>query len=226
VVATFCHQIAHGLLIQINDPATSLRLLHVDDLVDALIRLLEPQARASGYVDAGPVYETTVGDLARTLEGFVESRKSLLTSRVGDGLLRALYSTYISYLPTASFAYEVPRHADARGIFVEMLKTPDCGQFSYFTARPGITRGEHYHHTKTEKFLVVRGTARFCFRNIDTGETYELTTRGGEARIVETIPGWAHNIVNIGDDELIVMLWANEIFDRARPDTVAMKVGP
>ena len=122
------------------------------------------------------------------------------------------------------FAYEVPRHGDPRGVFVEMLKTPDCGQFSYFTAHPGITRGEHYHHTKTEKFLVIRGTAHFGFRHILTGETHELVTHGSEARIVETVPGWTHNITNIGSEELIVMLWANEICDRQRPDTVSMKV--
>jgi UDP-2-acetamido-2,6-beta-L-arabino-hexul-4-ose reductase len=105
-------------------------------------------------------------------------------------------------------------HGDPRGVFVEMLKTPDCGQFSYFTAHPGITRGEHYHHSKTEKFLVIKGTARFRFRHITSGERCELVTKGGEARIVETVPGWTHNITNIGDDEMIVMLWANEIFDQ------------
>jgi len=120
----------------------------------------------------------------------------------------------------------VPVHSDPRGSFVEMLKTGDSGQFSYFTAHPGITRGEHYHHSKTEKFLVIKGTARFGFRQIVTGATVELVARGGEATIVETIPGWAHNVTNIGDDELVVMLWANEIFDRARPDTIAARVKP
>jgi UDP-2-acetamido-2,6-beta-L-arabino-hexul-4-ose reductase len=117
-------------------------------------------------------------------------------------------------------------HGDARGTFVEMLKTPDCGQFSYFTAHPGVTRGEHYHHSKTEKFLVIRGTAHFGFRHIVTGEFHEVVTRGEEPRVVETVPGWTHNITNIGEEELIVMLWANEIFDRNKPDTIAMKVQP
>jgi UDP-2-acetamido-2,6-beta-L-arabino-hexul-4-ose reductase len=148
----------------------------------------------------------------------------LLTDRVGSGLTRALYATYVSYLPIEAFAYEVPRHADSRGVFVEMLKTPDCGQFSYFTANPGVTRGDHYHHSKSEKFLVIKGRARFGFRHIDSGETHELVSLGGQAQIVETIPGWTHNITNIGDDELIVMLWANEVFDRERPDTIGMKV--
>jgi UDP-2-acetamido-2,6-beta-L-arabino-hexul-4-ose reductase len=149
-----------------------------------------------------------------------------VTPRVGSGLVRALYATYVSFLPPSAFAYDVPRHADPRGMFIEMLKTPDCGQFSCFTALPGVTRGGHYHHTKTEKFLVIAGTARFGFRNIESGEAHELVVRGGDARIVETVPGWTHDITNIADDELVVMLWANEVFDRQRPDTVAMQVRP
>ncbi|MBM3435330.1 MAG: capsular biosynthesis protein, partial [Bacteroidetes bacterium] len=120
-----------------------------------------------------------------------------------------------------SFSYRVPQHGDARGVFVEMLKTPDCGQFSFFTAHSGITRGGHFHHTKSEKFLVIKGNARFRFRHMQSGETYELFTSGEQAEIVETVPGWTHDITNIGDEEMIVMLWANEVFDRSRPDTYA-----
>ncbi len=225
-VATFCHQVSRGLPVSVNDAASPLQLLYIDDVVEAFAQLAATPAAAGGFIDVGPVYRSTVGEVADMLRGFEASRRSLLTLRVGTGLPRALYATYLSHLPPQAFDYEVPRHADARGVFVEMLKTPDCGQFSYFTAHPGITRGEHYHHSKTEKFLVIRGTARFGFRQIETGQTHELVSRGGEARIVETVPGWTHNITNIGDDELIVMLWANEIFDRARPDTVAMKVAP
>lgn len=224
-VATFCHQVARGLPVTVNDPAAKLRLVYVDDVVGSFIELLGTPP-ASGFVEAQPVYETTVGEVARLLQEFADTRKTLVTPRTGTGLARALYATYVSHLPPEDFSYGVKMYTDPRGEFVEMLKTPDCGQFSYFTAHPGIARGEHYHHTKTEKFLVIRGTARFGFRQIESGETCELTTRGGEARIVESIPGWAHNIVNVGNDELIVMLWANEIFDRARPDTIAMKVNP
>ena len=226
VVATFCHNIARDLPITVNDPSAELKLVYVDDVVAALTGLLKGAPAETGFVEAGPVYPTSVGKVADILRSFAASRASLITPRVGNGLMRALHATYLSHLPRDAFAYAVPVHADPRGEFVEMLKTEDCGQFSYFTARPGITRGEHYHHTKTEKFLVIRGSAHFGFRNIDSGEILELTTTGGEARIIETIPGWAHNITNIGDDELIVMLWANEIFDRSRPDTVAMKVKP
>ena len=224
-VATFCHNVAHGLPISVHDASAPLKLVYVDDVVEAFVRLLDGSG-VGGYVEAGPVYETTVGELADTVRGFAQSRASLMTDRVGTGLVRALYSTYLSYLQPEAFAYQVPRHADPRGVFVEMLKTPDCGQFSYFTAHPGVTRGEHYHHSKTEKFLVIKGTAHFGFRQVVTGETHELVVRGGEGTIVETMPGWTHNITNVGDDEMIVMLWANEVFDRARPDTFAMKVKP
>ena len=223
-VATFCHNLARGEPIQIHDPAAPLSLIYVDDVLDAFVGLLLAPDTPAGFIEAGPIYDTTVGELAQTLRGFAESRTTLITGRVGVGLPRALHATYLSYLPPASFAYEVPRHADPRGVFVEMLKTPDCGQFSYFTAHPGITRGEHYHHSKTEKFLVIQGTARFGFRHIVTGERHTLVTKGSEARIVETVPGWTHNITNIGEDELIVMLWGNERFDPAKPDTFAMKV--
>lgn len=225
-VATFCYNLARGLPVTIHDPAAPLRLVYVDDVVDAFMALIASPAGESGFAEAGPVYATTVGEVADIIRSFGESRSTLVTPRVGSGLVRALHATYLSFLDPDAFSYTVPVHGDPRGEFVEMLKTEDSGQFSYFTAHPGITRGEHYHHSKTEKFLVLRGTAHFGFRNINTGKTFELVTRGGEARIVETIPGWAHNVTNIGEDELIVMLWANEIFDRKRPDTYACKVKP
>lgn len=171
-----------------------------------------------------PLYQISLGDLANLIQRFKESRDSLVTERVGSGFIRALYSTYVSYLPVTQFTYGIASHSDERGTFVEMLKTPDCGQFSYFTAHPGVTRGGHYHHSKSEKFLVIRGKALFKFRQILTNEHYEIIVDGSHPKIVETIPGWSHDITNIGDDELIVMLWANEIFDRQEPDTISSKV--
>jgi UDP-2-acetamido-2,6-beta-L-arabino-hexul-4-ose reductase len=224
VVATFCHNIACGLPIIIHDPITPLKLVYIDDVIDNFIDLLDNTTAESGFKKISPVYETTVGEVASYIQAFKDSRNTLITEKVGTGLIRALYSTYISYLPTESFSYKVPKYGDTRGVFVEMLKTTDAGQFSFFTAHPGITRGEHYHHTKTEKFLVIKGKAHFGFRNIDTNETHEMVTNGDAPEIVETVPGWTHNITNIGDEEMIVMLWANEIFDRARPDTIAHKV--
>lgn len=225
-VATFCHNIARGMDITINDQTAPLKLVYIDDVIDAFTRLLNDPPASAGFIEAGPLYSTTVGEVAQILRTFSESRNSLLTPCVGTGFVRALHSTYISYLDPQDFAYEVPLHADSRGVFVEMLKTPACGQISYFTAHPGITRGEHYHHSKTEKFLVIKGSALFGFRNIITDETHELITRGNEARIVETAPGWTHNITNIGDDELVVLLWANEIFSGEKPDTISLKVKP
>lgn len=223
-VATFCYNIARGLPVQIHDPAAPVTLVYVDDVVDQFIKVMDggdAMLDADGFATVTPHYTTTVGAIADLLERFKQGPDTLQTERVGTGFVRALYATYVSYLPVEKFAYSVPRHGDARGVFVEMLKTPDSGQFSYFTAHPGITRGGHYHHTKTEKFLVIKGQARFKFRHMHTGETHELVTDGGAAQIVETVPGWTHDITNIGDDEMIVMLWANEIFDRARPDTYA-----
>lgn len=223
-VATFCHNIARDLPIQVNDPDAPLKLVYIDDVVDRFVELMDGATSnrdESGFERIEPIYETTVGFVADTVRAFHGSRDSMVTERVGTGLVRALYSTYVSYLPTDRFSYEVPSHGDARGVFVEMLRTPDCGQFSFFTAHPGVTRGGHYHHSKTEKFLVIKGKARFRFRHMLTGEASALDTDGKKSEIVETVPGWTHDITNIGSDELIVMLWANEIFDRQRPDTYA-----
>jgi UDP-2-acetamido-2,6-beta-L-arabino-hexul-4-ose reductase len=228
VVATFCHNIARGLPIQINDPAASVQLVYVDDVVSAMIAAVDATIAfdAAGVTQGvvTPQYETTLGALAEQIHAFSDCRNSLMSERVGTGFVRALYATYVSYLPNDRFAYEVPQYADPRGVFVEMLKTPDSGQFSYFTAHPGITRGGHYHHTKTEKFLVIKGTGLFRFRHLLTGELYELTTSGDKPQVVDTIPGWVHDITNVGSDELVVMLWANEVFDRANPDTVAAPI--
>ncbi len=223
-VATFCHNTARGLPIQINDPAAPVTLVYVDDVIARFLQLMDgadAALDANGFATVAPQYSSTVGELARLVQAFKDSRATLMTERVGTGLVRALYSTYVSYLPPDLFAYPVPQYGDPRGVFAEMLKTPDCGQFSYFTAHPGITRGGHYHHSKTEKFLVIKGQARFKFRHMQTGETHELISNGEKAEVVETVPGWTHDITNIGSDEMVVMLWANEVFDREKPDTFA-----
>ena len=222
VVATFCHNIARDLPIQVNDPQATLTLVYIDDVIGQFVQLMDgavPKAGSGGFATVRPCYDTTVGELAALIRSFRESRRSLVMERVGAGLVRALYATYVSYLPVDAFAYDVPQHEDRRGVFVEMLKTPDCGQFSFFTAHPGVTRGGHYHHSKTEKFLVIKGQARFRFRHMETGQMHELETSGNRPQVVETVPGWTHDITNTGADEMVVMLWANEIFDRIRPDT-------
>jgi UDP-2-acetamido-2,6-beta-L-arabino-hexul-4-ose reductase len=226
-VATFCHNIARDLPIQVNDPAALVSLVFVDDVIASFMQLLEGAVAAKEincFASVAPQYNTTVGELARLVQSFKDSRTTMMTERVGTGLTRALYSTYVSYLPPESFNYALPQYADPRGVFVEMLKTPDCGQFSYFTVFPGITRGGHYHHSKTEKFLVIKGKARFKFRHMQTGHVHELLTTGDKAEVVESVPGWTHDITNIGVEEMIVMLWANEVFDREKPDTIACAV--
>lgn len=224
VVATFCHNIANDLPITINDSEAKIELVYIDDVISSFVNILDNHISESGFIDITPTYQVTLGDLATQLEKFRDSRSNLITEEVGTGFVRALYSTYVSYLQPNSFSYAVPRYGDDRGVFVEMLKTPNAGQFSFFTAHPGITRGGHYHHSKTEKFLVIKGKALFRFKHILSDEYYELTTSGETPEIVETVPGWTHDVTNIGNDELIVMLWANEIFDRAHPDTYMMKI--
>ena len=224
VVATFCHNKAHDLPVQINDAHARVRLVYVDDVVNAFLNALEQPSAGLSHPSLAPEYTITLGELSEQIDAFKNCRSTLVSERVGAGLTRALYATYVSYLPAEKFAYCVPAHGDARGVFVEMLKTPDAGQFSFFTAHPGITRGGHYHHTKTEKFLVIKGHARFGFRHMLTNEVHHLEANGDQPQIVESVPGWTHDITNIGIDEMVVMLWANEIFDHYNPDTIASQV--
>lgn len=224
VVATFCHNIANDLPIEINDAAAAVRLVYIDDVIMDFLRLLDEQPAGVLRPEVTPSYTVTVGELAFRIRAFREMRQSMLAEPVGTGLTRALYATFLSFLRPGQFAYTLTAHSDPRGRFVEMLKTKDSGQFSFFTAHPGITRGGHYHHTKNEKFLVIQGRARFGFRHIVTGETYELFTDGEKPEVVETVPGWSHDITNVGSNEMIVMLWANEIFDRQHLDTVTYEV--
>jgi UDP-2-acetamido-2,6-beta-L-arabino-hexul-4-ose reductase len=222
-VATFCYNIARDMPIRIDDPAAPLSLVYVDDVVQAFLNVLDGKAPA-GFVAASPVYPTTLGAVVDTIRGFRSDRDDNLIDQVGTGLTRALYATYVAALPPSAFSYPIVSHQDPRGAFSEMLKTRTSGQFSYFTAHPGVTRGGHYHHTKTEKFLIVHGNALFRFRHIVSGEMHEIRTSGSKPVVVETVPGWSHDVTNVGEDVMIAMLWANEIFDRTRPDTVTAKV--
>ncbi|MBU3578629.1 SDR family oxidoreductase [Polynucleobacter sp. 73C-SIWE] len=221
VVATYCHNLARNIPIEINDPATKITLVYVDDVVDQFIKLLngDEGLQVHEYHSVLPQYTITIGELASCIQAFKAGRLELNVHQVGSGLMRALYATYLSFLPHEEFSYSVPRYCDARGSFVEMIKTENSGQVSYFTAKPGVTRGGHFHNTKTEKFLVIKGRAHFRFRHILNGHTIEFDVSSEESKVVDTIPGWAHDITNIGNDEMFVMLWANEIFDRNKPDT-------
>ncbi len=226
VVATFCHNIAYGLPIQINDPSSPIRLVYVDDVIERFIDVMDSKNAEVPFLNIKPEYSITVGELSLQIKAFRESRDNLITEAVGSGLTRALYSTYLSYLPPADFSYKVPRHEDPRGVFVEMVKSQDSGQISFFSAHPGVTRGGHYHHSKNEKFLVITGQACFRFCHVVTGDFYELHTTGEKSEIVETVPGWTHDITNEGETEMFVALWANEVFDRNKPDTYASPIEP
>lgn len=220
-VATFCHNIARGLPIRIDDPAAPLDLLHVDDLIDQWLALIDDPPGSSGITEPASVNRTTVGAVAALLRHFAEQRAGGRLLPAAPAFARALYGTFAAALPVEEFSYPLDAQTDARGSFVEMLKDPQYGQISCFTAHPGMTRGGHYHHAKVEKFFVAHGTARFRLRNVLTGERHEIVASADRPTVVETVPGWMHDITNVGEDLLVVLLWANEVFDPARPDTVA-----
>jgi UDP-2-acetamido-2,6-beta-L-arabino-hexul-4-ose reductase len=224
VVATFCFNKSRDLPVTINNRDACLRLIYIDDLIERFISQLFSVWSGTVYCSVTPEYNVSLGELADQIDAFRECQSTLSIGRVGIGFTRALYATYMSYIPVENYLYSVPVHRDDRGIFVEMLKTQESGQLSFFTAHVGVTRGGHYHNTKTEKFMVVKGRARFRFRNILTEEIHTIETSGDHFRIVETVPGWAHDITNVGDEEMLVMLWANEVFNQKRPDTITTSV--
>ena len=224
VVATFCHNIANNLDISISDEALELRLVYIDDFIDNLLNLMLNPKDKGGFIPVDFHYSITLGEIVKNLLLFRDSRTSLETQDVGSGFKRALYSTYMSFLPKEEFAYRIETHSDERGEFAEVLRTKRSGQFSYFTTNPGVTRGVHYHHSKSEKFLVIKGKALFKFRNLINNEEYEIIATGESPQIVESIPGWVHSITNIGNEEMFTMLWANENFDPDHPDTITSEI--
>ena len=225
-VATFCDAAAHDRPLPVNDASAPLRLVYIDDVVGCMLALLDSRPPGLTGPEAAPVYTTTVGEVASLIGGFAAMRPALGVGQVGHGLARALYATYLSALSPADFSYRIPAYGDPRGRFVEAVKTRDSGQMSYFTQSPGEVRGGHYHHSKSEKFLVVSGRARFRFRQLVTAERHAIEVDAAVPTIVDTIPGWAHDVVNLGDGELVVLVWANEVFDRAHPDTITAEVEP
>jgi len=218
VVATFCHNIARGYPIQINDPHYELQLGYIDDVIEEFLSYINFVKPGLTWGSIKTIYSITLGDLAKKINNFKNSRTNLIIERVGSGLTHALYSTYISYIPNKKFIYDLLKHEDERGIFVEMLKTIDSGQFSFLTVNPKMTRGSHYHHTKTEKFLVVSGKVKMRYRNLITGEIHEFILCSKKPQVIDTIPGWVHDITNIGKEVAIIILWANEIFNPDNPD--------
>ncbi|MBC8227327.1 MAG: SDR family oxidoreductase [Gammaproteobacteria bacterium] len=223
VVSTFCHNVINGKKLEVHNLNTELNLVYIDDLVDEFISIIDQKKS----IDSGPqypVYQIHLSDLANLIKSFKLSRNNITIEKVGVGLVRALYATYLSFLSPENFSYELQVHSDERGKFGEFLKTKDSGQISYFTIKPGFTRGEHYHHTKNEKFLLVKGSAKFRFRNILNNEIFIKSVTEKYAEVIESIPGWVHDVTNTGKDEAIIMLWANEIFNEALPDTYFTRI--
>jgi len=226
VVATFCHNTAHGLPLEVHDPAHELTLVHIDDVVAEFLAAMKgnPNLGPQGDPAVPRVFRITLGDLAERMASFPRTRLTREVPKVGDDLTRLLYSMYLSYLPEQRFAYDLETKRDPRGWLAEILRGPDLGQIFVSMTRPGVTRGNHWHHTKTEKFLVVSGEAVIRFRQLVGTEVIEYQVSGGEPRVVDIPPGYTHSITNIGTTDLLTLFWASEPFDPGRPDTHALPV--
>lgn len=227
VVATFCHKIARGLPIQINDASTLLELVYIDDLVAELIGALQGREHRDekGYCFVPEVYPITLGEIAELLCSFPKSREECrIPDMTEGGLIKKLYAAYLSYLPTDKFSYPLKMNVDERGSFTELFRTPERGQFSVNISKPGITKGEHWHHTKNEKFLVVSGKARIQFRKVDSEEIIEYHVSGEKLEMVDIPTGYTHNIINEGETDLVTFMWCSECFRKEKPDTYALKV--
>ncbi len=223
VISTWCHNIANNLEIQVNNRNIELELVYIDDVIKSFIEKLTTQGHEQ-YFKIDTIYRKTLGEIEKLLYKFKDNRTSLVIPNVASGFERALYATYLSYLSRNDFSYKLKGYHDDRGTFYEVLKTLDSGQFSLSTTVAGVTRGNHYHHTKNEKFLVVKGEALIEFRHIVTNEKICYKVSDDKMEIVEMIPGYTHNITNIGKEEMILLLWANENFDQNNPDTYFLEV--
>lgn len=224
-VATFCHNIAHDLPIQVNDRSVRLTLVYIDDVVKELIAALEGHPNKEGDFCKVPAeHRITLGEIVDLIYSFKKSRQNLQVPDLSDAFTKKLYSTYLSYLPEDQFSYPLKMNVDERGSFTEFLKSPDRGQVSVNISKPGITKGNHWHHTKNEKFLVVYGKGVIRFRKIDEKEVYEYYVSGDRLEVVDIPVGYTHNIENLGDTDMVTIMWANEPFDPEKPDTFFLKV--
>ncbi len=231
-IATFCNNIANDLPIQVNDPSVMLTVVYIDDLVDEMIRAIGGKETRQGEYCAVPVqYEATLGFIADTIKNFPKNREELGVPSFENPLVSKLYSTYLSYLPAEKFIYDLKMNCDPRGSFTEIIRTPDRGQFSVNISKPEITKGNHWHHSKNEKFVVVKGEALIQMRKIgidENGNDYpviEFRVSGDKIQVVEMITGYTHNIINTSKTEdLVTFMWANEPFDPSKPDTFFEKV--
>ncbi|MDF2545687.1 MAG: capsular biosynthesis protein [Anaerosolibacter sp.] len=224
-VATFCHNIAHDLPIQVNDPSVVMNLVYIDDVVDELINALEGnENKVNSFCEVPVVYAITLGKIADLIYSFKKSREEQSVPDMSNAFIKKLYSTYLSYLPEDQFGYDLKMNVDQRGSFTEFIKTPDRGQVSVNISKPGITKGNHWHHTKNEKFLVVSGKGVIRFRKIDCDEIIEYFVSGDKMEVVDIPIGYTHNIQNLGNTDMVTIMWANEPFDPEKPDTYFLEV--
>ena len=238
-VATFCHNYAHDLPITVNDPAVQLELLYIDDLVDEMIAALEGREHRcefdgvntvlteNGRFCAAPVtHKVTLGEIVELLDAFKAQPQTLLMPEIPyNSFAKKLYSTYLSYLPKEKAAFPLKMNCDARGSFTELLRTANCGQFSVNVSLPGITKGQHWHHTKWEFFIVVSGHGLIQQRKVGSDEVLNFEVSGDRIEAVHMLPGYTHNIINLSETEnLVTLMWANECFDPKKPDTFFEKV--
>ena len=224
-IATFCYNIARDLPVTVNDPTREMTLVYIDDLVEELLSALNGHWHSDGDFYAVPVeYKITLGEIADLLYSFKKSRNNLALPDMQDQFTKKLYSTYLSYLPTDQFNYSLKMNEDQRGSFTEFIRTEDRGQVSVNISKPGITKGNHWHHTKNEKFLVVSGSGVIRFREIDTDRVLEYYVSGDKLEVVDIPPGYTHNIENLGQTDMVTVMWANEPFNPDRPDTYYLEV--
>ena len=238
-VATFCHNTAHDLPLTVNDPATELELLYIDDLVEEMLDALEGHPHRCDYDGLAPIFgqdgryctapvthKVTLGEIVALLDAFKAQPATLLMPEIPAGsLAKKLYSTYLSYLPKEKAAFSLKQNTDARGSFTELLKTENCGQFSVNVSLPGITKGQHWHNTKWEFFIVVSGHGLIQQRRVDSDEVLKFEVWSDKPTAVQMLPGYTHNIINLSDSEnLVTVMWANELFDPGHPDTFGLPV--
>lgn len=227
VVSTFCHNVAHNLDIIISDPACELELVYIDDVVAAFIADLDGMVpKSDEHLTVGPTYRITLGELARHIHMFRDIRTTLFVPDLSDDLTRKLHATYLSFLATDDFAYNLTTKTDSRGTLAELIKSEQFGQIFVSRTHPGITRGNHHHHSKVEKFCVLQGDAVIRFRHVLNDEALEYRVSGDDFRVVDIPPGYTHHIENVSTEELIVLFWANQIFDPKQPDTYHCEVQP
>lgn len=226
VIATFCYNVTHGFPLRVDDPTKTIEFVYVDDVVDSLIAFIQGKnpELLEGFATAGPRFKVTLGALSDLLTSFATLRNSCHVPDLGDPFIKRLWATFLSYLDPDDFLYDADVKTDGRGSLFEAVKTDRGGQIFVSHTKPGIVRGNHFHDTKTEKFIVISGTAKISFRNIRTNEMYQIDVSGDSPKVVDIPPGWTHSIQNVGNEDLITLFWASEIFNPINPDTYSARV--